>query len=326
MAAKKKTTAKKPAKPKTPPVDATNKPEADANDNYDDLVRAKFPAFAYLLDRPEIYGPEITALLRQAVQDKWDENDDGGLANLTAGFKATPYYQQNTSDARSFDSLGDADKQSAVDTKLQEIRSIIGSAPIPTQVLNGLARDAARRNIRGEQLETLAFSTVFQNSRQGGYEFLPAVETALVSGDAESLKAKARKYYTTVSDKDIEDLLTGRKTEDDFDNLFRTKAKGAHPHLAAQIDAGLTVEDIASDYKVWAARVLEKPETEIDMTKPEFMESFSSMSDKGPRQMSLSEWITKLRTDDKYGWRYTKTANDQAKAVAYNLVQAFGRA
>jgi hypothetical protein len=304
----------------------TNVPERPASNDYDALVRAKFPAFAYLLDNPEIYGPEITALLRQAVQDGWDQNNDGGLANLTAGFRATPYYQQNSSDARSFDSLSDADKQVAVDTKLQEIRGIIGSAKIPTPVLNGLARDAARRNLSNKQLETLAFSTVFQSNRQGGYEFLPAVETALVSGDAEALKAKARKYYSTVSDRDIEDYLTGRRTEDDFDNLFRTKAKGAHPHLAAQIDAGLSVEDIASDYKVWAARVLEKPETEIDMTKPEYMESFSSMGDKGPRQMSLSEWITKLRTDDKYGWRYTKTANDQAKAVAYNLIQTFGRA
>ncbi len=325
MAAKKKTTPRKPAKPKQTPAQSTNVPAADAANDYDDVVRAKYPAFAYLLDNPELYGPEITALLRRAVEDRWYENDDGGLSNLTGAYKATPYYQQNTADARTFDSLGDADKNAQTAKKLQEIRDIIGSAPVPEIALNGLARDAARRNITGKQLETLSFSTVFQNTRQGGYEFLPAVETALNSGDAEKLKDTARKYFTTVSDKDIEDLLVGRKTKDDFNALFKEKAKGAHPHLAGQIDAGLTVEDIASDYKVWAARVLEKPESDIDMTKPEFLASFATSTEKGPRQLSLSEWINKLRTDAKYGWQYTKTANDEAKAVAYNLVRTFGK-
>ena len=42
--------------------------------------------------------------------------------------------------------------------------------------------------------------------------------------------------------------------------------------------------------------------------------------------MSLSEWSDLIRTDDRYGWRYTKQANEEVSSLALALGEMFGKA
>jgi hypothetical protein len=41
--------------------------------------------------------------------------------------------------------------------------------------------------------------------------------------------------------------------------------------------------------------------------------------------MSLSDWETKLKSDQKYGYQYTSTANKDATNLALTIASAFGR-
>ena len=53
-----------------------------------------------------------------------------------------------------------------------------------------------------------------------------------------------------------------------------------------------------------------------------FLKAFGS---KDTGQMSLSDWITTVKTDPTFGWQYTKQANQQSTDIALTLARAFGK-
>jgi hypothetical protein len=44
----------------------------------------------------------------------------------------------------------------------------------------------------------------------------------------------------------------------------------------------------------------------------------------GEKPMSLTDWITKLKSDDKYGWQFTNEAKQQASNLVMDLEKKFG--
>ena len=100
-------------------------------------------------------------------------------------------------------------------------------------------------------------------------------------------------------------------------------AKGQFSQLADQIDAGLSLDDIFRNYRGYAADVLEVDPNSIDfMRDPKWSEAFGT---KETGQLSLSDWVTKLKSDTRFGWQYTKQANQQATDVALSIARAFGK-
>jgi hypothetical protein len=57
------------------------------------------------------------------------------------------------------------------------------------------------------------------------------------------------------------DIQAGTDTIDGFENVIKARAKAQFPHLANQIDAGMTVRDIADPYIASYAQTLEVPES-----------------------------------------------------------------
>ena len=98
--------------------------------------------------------------------------------------------------------------------------------------------------------------------------------------------------------------------------------KGAMPQIADQIDAGLTLEDIGGNYRRYAAQLLERSEDEIDMFSGPYLKAFGT---KESGQLSLSDWISTVKSDPTFGWQYTKTANQQATDIGLTLARAFGK-
>jgi hypothetical protein len=99
-------------------------------------------------------------------------------------------------------------------------------------------------------------------------------------------------------------------------------ARGAYPQLADQIDAGLSLEDVGANYRRYAADLLERSEDEIDMFSGPYLKAFGS---KDGGQLSLSDWVTTVKSDPTFGWQYTKQANQQATDIALSLARAFGK-
>jgi hypothetical protein len=93
--------------------------------------------------------------------------------------------------------------------------------------------------------------------------------------------------------------------------------------LSDQIDAGLSLDDIFSQYKRYASDVLELDESKIDFMKdPKWQTAFGT---KESGQMNLGDWVAKLKTDTNYGWQFTKQANQQATDIGMVLARAFGK-
>ena len=152
---------------------------------------------------------------------------------------------------------------------------------------------------------------------------------ALEGGDADAIRQSARTYGYKVSDAELQAALTGGMyngvavTKDSILQKAQKAAKGAYGHLADQIDAGLSLEDIFSNYRNYAADALEIDPNQIDFTKDsKWARAFGT---KETGQMSLTDWISTVKSDPSFGWQFTKQANQQATDIGLTLARAFGK-
>jgi hypothetical protein len=152
---------------------------------------------------------------------------------------------------------------------------------------------------------------------------------ALEGGDADAIRIAARAYGYNVSDAEMQAALTGGMyngvavTQDSILQKAQKSAKGKYFHLADQIDAGLSLEDIFSGYRNYAADALEIDPNQIDFTKDsKWARAFGT---KETGQMSLTDWVTTIKSDPSFGWQFTKQANQQATDIGLTLARAFGK-
>lgn len=278
-------------------------------------VRKFYPQFAYLLDNPELFGNDVIAVIRRAVKDGWTET------RFKGSIMSTQYWQNTVQEAKNFDALTPADQDTRIQDTLDEINGVMDTSALGEGELTKFARDMARRGIKGEQLKKMTYGMALKAGAD-----TEAAADVLASNDAVKIKRVVQMYGGSISDDTIKQYLTDGKTPEQVQMMYREKAKGLYPHLAPQLDADLTMDDITKDYKSMAASILEKTESEIDFTKPEFMEAIASDDGKGnKRQLSLGEWQKKLKTDDRYGYSKTTRAIQDARQIAFNISKAFGK-
>lgn len=291
--------------PETPPAEPT----------LEENVRKFYPQFAYLLDNPELFGNDVIAVIKRAVKDGWTET------RFKGSIMSTQYWQNTVQEAKNFDALTPADQDTKIQDTLDEINGVMDTSALDEAELTKFARDMARRGIKGEQLKKMTYGMALTAGAD-----TEAAADVLASNDAVKIKRVVQMYGGSISDDTIKQYLTDGKTPEQVQMMYREKAKGLYPHLAPQLDADLTMDDITKDYKSMAASILEKTESEIDFTKPEFMEAIASDDGKGnKRQLSLGEWQKKLKTDDRYGYSKTTRAIQDARQMAFNISKAFGK-
>lgn len=283
--------------------------------NYEDIVRRDYPQFAYLLDNADLFGPDVVATLKNAVRLGWTaERFQGAISS-------TSYWKNTTGAAKRFDAATPADQQSLIEKTSQELALITELGELdPTQVAT-FTRDMARRGVTGDALNKFAYSFIFKQGVD-----TEAARQAMESENASSIKKIAKAYGSSLDDATVRNYLEQGKTPVEVARIYKEKLKGQFPHLASQLDADLTFDDIVGDYRRVAASVLERQETDIDFQKPEFLEAIATRDDKGnTRQLSLGEWVSKLKKDDRYGYSKTKTAIRDAQNLAGSIARSFGK-
>jgi hypothetical protein len=281
----------------------------------DENVRQNYSEFSYLLDDPTLFGPEIAALLREATDKEWT------IDRFKGAVSATPYWQNTVQAAKRYDAAPDADKKQAIDAVKLAVNDITDLAGIPQAEIDSFLTGMARSNVQGDALKKMVYSFAFTKGKA-----LKADQAALATKDAADIKSTIKSYGGTATDADVENYLTGGKKPADVAMIYKEKLKGQYPHLASQLDANLTFDDITKDYKTIAANVLETTSENIDFMKPEFMDSIAKRDDKGnTRQMSLGEWTQALKTDTRYGYAKTTGAKQEARAMVASIAKAFGK-
>jgi hypothetical protein len=172
---------------------------------------------------------------------------------------------------------------------------------------------------------------VFQAAVQSKSEKAQISQTST----ADKIRQIGTDYGYSVSQDELESILTGKPERGTTNVLteqgLRERAKiaivGENPHLKQQIDAGLTLKNMFTNYQNEAAQLLEQDPNSIQVTDPKFRQALAYRDPKSGqvRQLSLSEWRQMLRTDSQFNYQYTKQANRDATDLALTIARAFGK-
>ena len=202
--------------------------------------------------------------------------------------------------------------------------------PDVAQVLaDAVAQNYDSTRFEGALAGTNYFKTATPEQKAFAKRQLPAGK-AQITGEANALKELARSYNYVLSDGELQAVLTGAPnpdtaapvSRDDLLNKMKLSAKGVLPHLSEQIDNGLSLKDIGENYKQYAAQILERDPSQINMFDGPFLDAFGN---KETGQMALGDWVSKLKSDPRYGYQNTKAANRDAQSLALTIAKAFGK-
>jgi hypothetical protein len=312
-------------------VSAPVKPKGVSPDAWKDILRQTFPSYTneWLSDNATThFGPDLINLMVEASKPNGKYQGlttEEGKDAYALALKQTIYYTTTETNARNFDQNTTADKESLVRKKKLEIVDAYGDLGFDDATLTALATDAARKGVTGLGLKQAVYSGTFKQQTAQ-----PALaRRALEGADADLIRQNARAYGYAVSDAEVQAALTGGMyngisvSSESILQKAQKAAKGAYGHLSDQIDAGLSLSDIFENYKRYAANVLELDESQIDFTKdPKWQAAFGT---KESGQMGLGDWVTKLKSDESFGWQFTKQANQQATDIGLTLARAFGK-
>jgi hypothetical protein len=298
--------------------------------NWVDALQKFFPSYSddWLAANAESYfGKDLIDLMIRVSDPKgvYDLTTSAGLERIQQEIRGTNYWQTTISATKNFDQLIDADKQNLVTQTKSRIANTYGDLGLTEDTLNQVAATVARTGLTGLGEKQAVYNAVFKTGA-------PQIQAgrALSGVDADRIKQLGKAYNFNVTDSQVQSILTGTPeastglvlTEEGLRQRLQKYVKGAMPQIADQIDAGLTLEDIGGNYRRYAAQLLERSEDEIDMFSGPYLKAFGT---KESGQLSLSDWVSTVKTDPRFGWQYTKQANQQSTDIALTLARAFGK-
>ena len=308
----------------------TPKTPVAAQENWVDAMQVLFPSYSddWLIANAETYfGKDVIDLMVKVSDPKgvYDLNSAAGLERIKAELRSTNYWQTTITATKEFDQLVDADKNNLIGLTKSRLADTYGDLGLTDETLSEVASVVARTGLTGLGEKQAIYNAAFRGGTKQAQ-----TGRALSGIDADRIKRLGKAYNFNVTDSQIQSILTGTPeastgqvlTEEGLRQRLQKYVKGAMPQIADQIDAGLTLEDIGGNYRRYAAQLLERSEDEIDMFSGPYLKAFGT---KESGQLSLSDWISTVKTDPTFGWQYTKTANQQATDIGLTLARAFGK-
>ncbi len=289
----------------------TKEPKMDWKEQF----RQQAPQLAYLLDE-QLFGADMVAVLERSIKEKWFDSDEfeNLVANAIAG---TQYARTTTTNQQNFDKLTPANRQQKIDEYKLAIGQSFGALQFDDATLTEIATKAARDGRTGKSLEIFVYGQSVQKP--------DAQQRAVSTVQADEIRNVGRDYGVKVSDQEIQDVLTGKTTVDALRNNYKMIARKLYKGAEEDIDAGLTINQIFSPYKQYAAAVLEKTPDQVDFIDANGVPTIYADALQGPEgPLSLTEWLRKLKSDPKYGYQYTNQANQEVSRVVSTLEKAFG--
>ena len=274
----------------------------------------------------EHFGQDFMDILNTIATGTTEISDEEKKALL----KNTKYFTAATDKQYFFDSQRKGVQDDLVATARRAITTDYADVGLSETDLADLSKTVARSGLTGTGLKQAVYQYAFRRAAAAPTATDTKMATNVLQGaDADLIRQNARAYGYAVSDAEVQAALTGGMyngvavSSESILQKAQKAAKGAYGHLSDQIDAGLSLSDIFENYKRYAANVLELDESQIDFTKdPKWQSAFGT---KESGQMGLGDWVTKLKSDESFGWQYTKQANQQATDIGLTLARAFGK-
>jgi hypothetical protein len=289
-------------------------------------IRTLFPQFASSFDGGtneqqfvDFFGSDLVAILVKAAgQDAYGQLEtEAEVAAFKRDVENTGYGQRTNQAEQDFD-FSPGTQAEKIRVKKNEITKQYADLQLDMQQLDTVARDAARKGWTGDDLKFAIYN----------YAYGAKPSTVMESELADEIRNAGRAYGYVVSDAELKAALTNTPyngamvTQDSILQKAQRAAKGQYGHLADQIDAGLSLEDIFYNYKAYAARTLGIDPSEIDyVNDPKWAEAFGN---KEQGQLSLNDWLFKIKSDKRYGYQFTPQAQEEVSNIVSTLEKAFG--
>jgi hypothetical protein len=289
-------------------------------------IRTLFPQFASSFDGGtneqqfvDFFGSDLVAILVKAAgQDAYGQLEtEAEVAAFKRDVENTGYGQRTNQAEQDFD-FSPGTQAEKIRVKKNEITKQYADLQLDMQQLDTVARDAARKGWTGDDLKFAIYN----------YAYGAKPSTVMESELADQIRNAGRAYGYVVSDAELKAALTNTPyngamvTQDSILQKAQRAAKGQYGHLADQIDAGLSLEDIFYNYKAYAARTLGIDPSEIDyVNDPKWAEAFGN---KEQGQLSLNDWLFKIKSDKRYGYQFTPQAQEEVSNIVSTLEKAFG--
>ena len=270
------------------------------------------------------FGQDFVDILKQAVNTEFKTEE------IQALIKGTKYFKSITDSQYKFDGASSAVQNGLIQTARDAIVKDYADVGLTQTDIDEIAKKVARNGLTTAGVKQAVYQYAFRKPAAATTPTAPGMaRNAIEGGDADAIRIAARAYGYNVSDAEMQAALTGGMyngvavTQDSILQKAQKSAKGKYFHLSDQIDAGLSLEDIFSGYRNYAADALEIDPNQIDFTKDSKWAAAFGTKENG--QMSLTDWVKTIKTDPNFGWQYTKQANDQAASLAVNLARVFGK-
>ena len=289
-------------------------------------IRTLFPQFASSFDGGtneqqfvDFFGSDLVAILVKAAgQDAYGQLEtEAEVAAFKRDVENTGYGQRTNQAEQDFD-FSPGTQAEKIRVKKNEITKQYADLQLDMQQLDTVARDAARKGWTGDDLKFAIYN----------YAYGAKPSTVMESELADQIRNAGRAYGYVVSDAELKAALTNTPyngamvTQDSILQKAQRAAKGQYGHLSDQIDAGLSLEDIFYNYKAYASRTLGIDPSEIDyVNDPKWAEAFGS---KEQGQLSLNDWLFKIKSDKRYGYQFTPQAQEEVSNIVSTLEKAFG--
>jgi hypothetical protein len=285
-------------------------------------VTELFPGFEFFFTADAGgFGTDVRDLLLRAVANDYTED------RFKKEYQSTKYFLETDKSIREWNIATPEEKLSKTATSAQTIRDTYGDLFEDDALLTKAAEGAARLGLSGTRLR----SYLFQSAAQSKSEKAQISQTAT----ADKIRQIGADYGYTVTQDELDSVLTGQPergstnilTEQALKERAKLALVGENPHLKQQIDAGLTMKSMFTNYQTEAAELLEVDPNSISVSDPKFRQALAYRDPKSGqvRQLSLSEWRQIVRTDKQFNYQYTKQANKDATDLGLTIARAFGK-
>lgn len=263
---------------------------------------------------------ELWSLLNDAVEGQWDEK------TYTAHLKNSDWWKKNSDSMRKAKVLEKSDPASyraAIDAATVAVQdaAVKAGAVMSTKEAAGLAKKIVTLGWNNEQIANVMGQYVDFNNQH--------VLGGQAGAAAEHLQKLAYENGVQVTDQSMKNqaaLLTrGLVSMEQLQQQIRQQAAGAFPAYADQLNAGLSMRDIAAPYIALVSQELGLPETDIDVNHPKVKAALTRADSSGkPAPLSLADFRTSLRDDP--AWRKTPKAINDVLTIGRQVLADFGLA
>lgn len=273
--------------------------------------------------------PEVKKVIDESVKLGYFDDE----TKMTAKLQNTTWFRTTQQSARQFaiqQSTDPATAEAKITASVEDMRAnaMAQGFTLNDMTLRKLAADSLKFGWSDQQKLNALGSEQVAQSQLGGAQGMADLRQ---SATARNLRAKAAAYFQKPSEELIgswtQQIITGQKSDVQFDELMRSSARTQFRSLQPAIDKGQDIQTAMYAYTEQARATLGSAidTSQIDWTQDKWNKALNFRDPKTNeyRQMDLWEWNKYLRTLPE--WQNTEEAKVAYGNLSQSLARGFGK-